>query len=44
MLRETTVNPLANLGPQERFGVDNYGTLTAEAPEHIQTFSVTTPA
>jgi len=43
MLRETTVNPLANLGPQERFAVDNYGTLTAEAPEHIQTFSVTTP-
>ena len=44
MLRETTVNPLANLGPQERFAVDNYGTLTAEAPEHIQTFSVTTSA
>lgn len=43
MLRETTVNPLANLGPQERFGVDNYGTLTAEAPEHIQTYSVTAP-
>lgn len=44
MLRETSVNPLANLGPQERFGVDNYGTLTSEAPSHIQTFSVTTPA
>jgi len=31
------------LGPQQRIGVDNYGTLTAEAPEHIQTFSVTAP-
>ena len=43
MLRETSVQPLAKLGPQQRIGVDNYGTLTAEAPEHIQTFSVTAP-
>jgi hypothetical protein len=43
MLRETSVQPLAKLGPQERVGVDNYGVLTAEAPEHIQTFSVTAP-
>ena len=43
MLRETSVEPLARLGPQERIGVDNYGTLTAEAPSHIQTFSVTAP-
>lgn len=41
MLRETSVNPLARLGPQERFGVDAYGCLTAEAPSHIQSFTVT---
>lgn len=44
VLRETAVNPLARIGPQERFGVDQYACLTAEAPSHIQALSVTTPA
>jgi len=44
MLRETSVQPLARIGPQERFAVDSYGVLTAEAPEHIRSFSVTAPA
>jgi len=43
MLRETSVQPLARIGPQERFAVDAYGTLTAEAPEHIRSYSVTAP-
>lgn len=43
MLRETSVNPLAKLGPQERFGVDAYGTLVAEAPSHIQSYTATAP-
>jgi hypothetical protein len=43
MLRETSVNPLAKLGPQERIGVDAYGCLTAEAPSHIQSYTVTAP-
>jgi len=44
VLRETSVQPLARVGPQERMAVDQYATLTAEAPEHIVAGSVTTPA
>ena len=44
VLRETSVQPLARIGPQERMAVDQYATLVAEAPEHIIAGSVTTPA
>jgi len=44
VLRETSVQPLARVGPQERMAVDQYSTLTAEAPEHVIAGSVTTPA
>jgi len=44
MLQETSLQPLARLGPQERMAVDNYGALVAEAPSHIQSYTVTTPA
>ena len=45
MLQETSVKPLAKLGPQEQFGVDAYGTLVDEsAGNHIQIKTVTTPA
>lgn len=44
VLRETSVQPLARVGPQERMAVDQYATCTSEAPEHIIAGSVTTPA
>lgn len=44
MLQESSLEPLARLGPQERMGVSAYGTLVAEAPDHIQSYTVTTPA
>jgi hypothetical protein len=43
MLQESALEPLARLGPQERVSVSNYGCLVAEAPSHIQSYTVTTP-
>jgi hypothetical protein len=44
MLQESSLEPLARLGPQERVSISSYGTLVSEAPSHIQSYTVTTPA
>jgi len=42
VLQEMTVRPLARLGPQERFAVDSYATLTQEDNgEHIRAVEYT---
>ena len=42
VLQETTVRPLARLGPEERMGVDMYGTLvTEENGQHIRAADAT---
>ncbi len=36
MLQDTTIKPLAKVGPQEQVAADAYGTLAMEAPAKIQ--------